>query len=153
MKLSELIHQSHFRTPALEALLGVMVTHSYVQGELQSVMQQEGLTHAQYNVLRILRGADPNRVPCAYIGERLLDRTPDVTRLLARLEANGYVKRRRADYDRRVVEVGITDVGRATLARLDGPVDTRLARLTQHLTEDELHTLSDLLEKLRADQV
>ncbi|MEM6783552.1 MAG: MarR family winged helix-turn-helix transcriptional regulator [Bacteroidota bacterium] len=152
MTLSELIHQDHFRTPSLEALLGVMVTHSYVQGELQAVMQREGLTHAQYNVLRILRGADPNRVPCAYIGERLLDRTPDVTRLLARLEANGYVKRRRADYDRRVVEVGITDTGRATLARLDGPVDARLAHLTQHLTEDELHTLSHLLEKLRTDQ-
>ncbi|MEM9996988.1 MAG: MarR family transcriptional regulator, partial [Bacteroidota bacterium] len=137
----------------LEALLNVMVTHSYVQGELQGVMQQEGLTHAQYNVLRILRGADPERVPCAYIGDRLLDRTPDVTRLLARLESNGYVKRRRADYDRRVVEVGITDVGRDALARLDGPVDERLAHLTQHLTDEELETLSRLLEKLRTDQV
>ena len=153
MKLNDLIHQAHFRTPALETLLNVMVTHSYVQGELQSVMQQEGLTHAQYNVLRILRGAETDRVPCAYIGERLLDRTPDVTRLLARLEANGYVKRRRADYDRRVVEVGITDLGREVLGRLDGPVDTRISSLTQHLTADDLHTLSHLLEKLRADQV
>ena len=75
-----------------------------------------------------------------------------MTRLLVRLESRDLVTRERAEHDRRVVEVGITDAGLALLSELDAPVDDTIRRLTSHLTADELATLSELLEKLRTDQ-
>ena len=151
--LSDLIKQDRFASPAQEAMLNVLVTYPWLMGELAAAMEPFGLTPAQYNVLRILRGRHPERATCSYIGERLLDRTPDVTRLLDRLERAGFVHRRRADYDRRVVEVSLTDEGLARLKAMDGPMQQAIDRLTGGLTPDEHATLSRLLDKLRTGAV
>lgn len=131
-------------------MLNVLVTYPWIMGELAGVMAPHDLTPAQYNVLRILRGAHPERVPCSYIGERLLDRTPDVTRLLDRLQKAGLVERQRADYDRRVVEVAITETGLARLKAMRASVDETTGGLMAGLTAEEQRQLSDLLEKLRS---
>lgn len=151
--LSDLIKQDRFGSPAQEAMLNVLVTYPWLMGELAAAMEPFGLTPAQYNVLRILRGRHPERSTCSYIGERLLDRTPDVTRLLDRLERAGLVHRRRAEYDRRVVEVAITDDGLARLKEMDGTMQQTIDHLTGGLTPDEHATLSRLLDKLRTDAV
>lgn len=147
--LSDLIKQDRFASPAQEAMLNVLVTYPWLMGELAAAMEPFELTPAQYNVLRILRGTHPERATCSYIGERLLDRTPDVTRLLDRLERAGLVHRRRAEHDRRVVEVAITEDGLARLDAMEGPMERATARLTGGLTPDEHATLSRLLDKLR----
>ncbi len=149
--LADLIKQDHFESPAHEAILNVMVTYPWIMGELSAAMAEHDLTPAQYNVLRILRGCHPEHATCSYIGERLLDRTPDVTRLLNRLQRAGLVDRRRATHDRRVVEVWITDAGRERLRKADRPVGEAVASITSGLTEEEHRTLSRLLEKLRID--
>jgi DNA-binding MarR family transcriptional regulator len=150
--LSDLIQQDTFASREQEALLNVLATASWISGELAAAMAPHGVTQAQYNVLRILRGRHPERYACSEIGERLLDRTPDVTRLLVRLEARGLVKRERAEHDRRVVEVHITPEGLDVLSRLDAPVSEAIERLGRHLTDDQLSQLSGLLETLRTDQ-
>ncbi len=150
--LSDLIKQDHFESPAQEAMLNVMVTYPWLMGELASALSDVDLTPAQYNVLRILRGRHPERATCSYIGERLLDRTPDVTRLLNRLQRAGLIDRRRAAHDRRIVEVCITDEGLERLERADEPVRAAIRRLTAGLTEDEHRSLSTLLEKLRVSE-
>lgn len=152
MKLSELIKQESFASPAQKTLLNVMVSSSWVMSELSSMMATYDITPAQYNVLRILNGSHPEPLTCSAVGERLLDRTPDVTRLLNRLEGRALVERQRAAHDRRVVEVGITKEGRALLDRMASEVDAVQQRLTRHLSKDEQRQLSDLLEKLREDQ-
>ena len=152
MKLSELIKQESFASPAQKTLLNVMVSSSWVMSELSSMMATYDITPAQYNVLRILNGSHPEPLTCSAVGERLLDRTPDVTRLLNRLEGRALVERQRAAHDRRVVEVGITEEGRALLNRMAPEVDAAQQRLTRHLSKDEQRQLSDLLEKLREDQ-
>lgn len=152
MTLSDLIQQDTFASLEQEALLNVLATASWISGELTAAMAPHGVTQAQYNVLRILRGRHPERYACSEIGERLLDRTPDVTRLLVRLEARGLVKRERAEHDRRVVEVHITPEGLDVLSRLDAPVSEAIERLGRHLTDDQLSQLSGLLETLRTDQ-
>lgn len=152
MTLSDLIRQDRFASPAQEALLNVLATASWVSSEMTAAMAPFGVTQAQYNVLRILRGRHPNHYACSEIGERLLDRTPDVTRLLVRLEARGLVKRERAEHDRRVVEVEITDKGLDVLSELDGPVRDTIDRIGSHLTDGDLSQLSALLEALRTDQ-
>ncbi len=152
MTLAELIQQSQFATPAHEAVLNVVATDAWISGELSGALSSFDITRAQYNVLRILRGGLPEPYTCSDIASRLLDRMPDVTRLLARLEASGLVSRQRAEHDRRVVEVSITEQGLALLARLDAPVEAAIERMTTHLSNRELATLSSLLDKLRTDQ-
>ena len=153
MTLSDLIRQDRFASPAHEALLNVIATASWISSEMTAALAPFGVTQAQYNVLRILRGRHPNRYACSEIGERLLDRTPDVTRLLVRLESRGLIKRERAAHDRRVVEVEITDEGLEVLSQLDGPVNASMERIGGHLSETDLIRLSQLLETLRTDQM
>jgi DNA-binding MarR family transcriptional regulator len=150
--LTALVRQAQFASPAQEALLNVIATQSWVTSELAATLSPHGITPAQYNVLRILRGAHPHPATCTAIAERLLDRTPDVTRLLERLEREELITRCRAEHDRRVVEVSITDLGLALVNGLDAPMDATVDRLTRHLSSDELCTLSHLLDRLRADQ-
>jgi DNA-binding MarR family transcriptional regulator len=151
-RLHDLIQQQHFASPAQEAVLNVLATHAWVMAELSAAMAPHGVTPAQYNVLRILRGRRPDPATCSYIAARLLDRTPDVTRLVDRLLKAGWVTRRRADYDRRVAEIAPTEAGLDLLARLDPDVSAALDRITNALSEAELATLSGLLEQLRAAQ-
>ena len=153
MTLSDLIQQTRFASPAQEAVLNVFATSSWVTSELQATLAPHGITQAQFNVLRILRGRHPDQYTCSQIAERLLDRTPDVTRLLVRLERNGWVDRQRDDQDRRVVRVSITDTGLNLLQKLDEPVTKTIDRLTEDLSDDELVMLSSLLERLRTNQV
>ena len=152
MKLSDLIQQERFATAGQEALLNVLATSSWITSALTAAMADFEMTPAQYNVLRILQGSHPRLLTCSAIGARLLDRTPDVTRLLNRLERRGLVHRARAEHDRRVVEVGITEAGRALIQQMEAPVAATVARLTRHLSEAESAQLSALLERLRADQ-
>ncbi len=147
--LSDRLKQPRFVSPAQESMLGVMVTNSWFMGELTAAMAPFGITPSQYNVLRILRGSHPEALTCSEVGVRLIDRTPDVTRLLGRLEKNGLVTRERASYDRRVVEVRITEKGLELLGSMDDNVDRITERLTDNLTGDEHAQLSRLLDKLR----
>lgn len=152
MTLADLIQQDRFASPAQEAALNVLATASWISGEMAAALAPYGVTQAQYNVLRILRGGHPSRYTCSEIGDRLLDRTPDVTRLLVRLESRGLVRRERAEHDRRVVEVEITPEGLDVLGRLDSPVQDTIERVGRHLSDAELGALSALLETLRTDQ-
>jgi len=152
MKLTELIKQGHFASIGQEAMLNIMVTSSWMLGELAASMAPYGVTPSQYNVLRVLRGSHPKLLTCSDIRNRLLDRTPDVTRLLNRLEKRGYVHRARATTDRRIVEVGISETGRALLSQMDGLMDATVDRMTAHLSDAEQRQVCQLLERLRAPQ-
>lgn len=152
MKLQDLIRQDHFDSAGHEAILNVIVTGSWVAAEMSATMAPFGVTPAQYNVLRILAGAHPNRVTCSEIGSRLLDRTPDVTRLLNRLDKASLISRSRSRTDRRVVRVGINEAGLDLLKRMSPVVTDLQVRITRHVPEEDLRRLSELLEKLRTDQ-
>lgn len=152
MKLSEWIKQERFRSANQEALLNVLVTSSWILNELAAAMAPYGVTPAQYNVLRILRGSHPKTLTCSALGRRLLDRTPDVTRLLNRLQRTGLTCRARAEHDRRVVQVGITEAGLALLDRMHDDLEATEQRLTGHLSPGEHRRLIGLLERLRTDQ-
>ncbi len=152
MDLTKLIKQERFGSPALKVLLNLMVTNSWIAGSVSSLLSPFEITPAQYNVLRILRGSHPRALTCSEIGERLLDRTPDVTRLLKRLESADYVSRERSENDRRVVYVSITEKGLALLARLQSSMDEHVEKLLRHLSTEEQIALSDLLDRLRTDQ-
>jgi DNA-binding MarR family transcriptional regulator len=132
-----------------EAFLNLQRTASLLLLALGRELKPHDLTPAQYNALRILRGAGEDSLTCGEIGERLVSPGPDVTRLLDRLEARHLVTRLRDEADRRVVRARITQAGLDLLAELDDPVEQALRRLLGHLGGGKLGSLVKLLEEAR----
>lgn len=132
------------------AYLEILRTADHLTRLIADTLRREGLSATQYNALRILRGAGPAGLPCGTVGERMITRDPDITRLLGRLEAAGQVSRTRSEDDRRVVVARITDQGRATLLRLDAPVDAAVRAALGHLGAARLDALIDSLEDVRS---
>ena len=108
-----------FSSPTEEAMLNLMVAADHVRTRLDRVCAEYKITHGQYNVLRILRGVHPEGHPRCEIAVRMLERAPDVTRLVDRLEAQGLVKRDRSEHDRRLSITRITEKGLSVLARME----------------------------------
>ena len=123
---------------AREAYLNLLRVHDKLSGEFTALFREHGLTQAQFNVLRILLGGDTGGLACQEIGERLIHRLPDVTRLIDRMEKAGLVERHRSQRDRRVVLVRVTDEGRQVCQALRGPVDALHVRQFEHLPASEL---------------
>jgi DNA-binding MarR family transcriptional regulator len=140
-----------FRSLEAEAYLNVLRTGSVLLAEFAELLRPHEITQPQYNVLRILRGAGSEGMPSGEIGERMVNREPDMTRLLDRMEARGLVDRQRGTADRRVVTARLTDDGRRLVDALDVPVQEMHARQMGDLSEEELRALSALLERVRRE--
>jgi DNA-binding MarR family transcriptional regulator len=117
--------------------------------EAEQLVKASGLTGAQYNVLRILRGAEPEGLACRAIGERMISHDPDMTRLLDRMEKHRLITRARQTDDRRVVKTRITRKGLGLLETLDQPVHDLHKRQFRHMSAARLKILFDLLEEVR----
>jgi len=139
-----------FRSRSQEAVLGILRTADVVRRFLARVLEPYDVTPQQYNVLRILRGAGADGLPTLAIGERMLEDSPGVTRLIDRLIAKGLVSRERSREDRRQVLCRITTSGRALLAQIDGLVDEQDAAALGMLAPDEQKQLIRMLDRIRA---
>jgi DNA-binding MarR family transcriptional regulator len=113
------------------------------------VLESAGVTLQQYNVLRILRGAGAEGLPTLAIGERMIERTPGVTRLIDRMEEKGWVKRVRCTEDRRRVWCRISEKGLRLIEPLDTPVNAVDDLLEEVLDQHELAALIDHLDRIR----
>lgn len=113
--------------------------------EAEQLFKPSGLSGTQYNVLRILRGAEPSGLACRAIADRMISHDPDITRLLDRMEKRGLITRERQTDDRRVVKTRITAAGLSALKALDAPVHAMHQRQFEHLSATQLKTLSNLL--------
>lgn len=131
-----------------EAALNLRKTFDALGAFEAKVFKPVGLSPTQYNVLRILRGAD-KPLSCGEIAERMITREPDMTRLLDRLEKRGLIVRCRQQTDRRVVRTKITAKGLDLLAPLDGTVLKMHRRQLGHLGPAKLRQLIALLEEAR----
>jgi MarR family transcriptional regulator, organic hydroperoxide resistance regulator len=145
----EIRQQKPFVSLEQEAVLNVLRTADVLQQRLAAALKPFKLSHSQYNVLRILRGAGPKGLACREISERMITRDPDITRLLDRLEARGLLTRARDQKDRRVVMARITSEGQRLLEVLDRPIVEVDRQLLQHLGEQRLRALIELLELAR----
>lgn len=139
-----------FRSRRQEALVGLLLTAEAARWPLQDLFaDHDGLTLQQYNVLRILRGAGPEGLPTLDIADRMIERTPGITRLIDRLEAKGLVARVRARDDRRQVICRIGAAGLRLLKALDRPVAALDESILGCLGEREVAQLIELLDKVR----
>jgi len=119
----------------------------------EQLLKAAGLTGAQYNVLRILRGAEPEGLACRGIGDRMISHDPDMTRLLDRMEKRSLITRERQTDDRRVVKTRITPQALSLLKTLDQPVRDLHERQFRHMPASRLKTLGALLEQVRAGKL
>jgi DNA-binding MarR family transcriptional regulator len=139
------------------AFLELLRTTDQLTRRLAGVLKDEELSSNQYNVLRILRGAaergeagsGPTGLACGEIGDRMITRDPDITRLLDRLERRGLIERWRDERDRRVVMARITAEGLKLLSRMDLPVQAAHKRELGHLGKKRLGQLVELLQAAR----
>ena len=129
------------------AYLWILSTGEQLKSEAAELFKQKDLTSPQYNVLRILRGAGESGLCGREIGERMITRDSDITRMLDRLESRGLIRRERQTDDRRFVQAFISDSGLTTLAELDKPVTEWNKVRLGHLNESELKSLIRLLRK------
>ena len=132
--------------------LALLKTADALGQEAEQLTRSASLTGTQFNVLRILRGAEPEGLACRAIGERLITHDPDITRLLDRLEKGGLITRERQKDDRRVVKARITLQGLALLKPLDQPMRDLHKRQFQHMTGARLKVLHELVEEIRVEK-
>jgi DNA-binding MarR family transcriptional regulator len=138
-----------FASPAQEATIALLRTTNVVRTRIARLVAREDVTLQQYNVLRILRGAD-GPLSALEIQDRLVEDAPGVSRLIDRLVAKSLVRRDRGTADRRLLECWITGKGLEVLARLDADVNRLDAEVLQALTPIELKRFMELLAKIRA---
>ena len=149
MLKSEIAQMRPFSSREEEALLNLLRTSDCLQRALQRKIRTWGITATQYNVLRILRGSQPQGLTCSAIGDRMITAEPDITRLLARLRALKLIRQQRDKRDRRVIWTQISQTGLALLAEADTVVQNFPRELLGHLGEGRLGTLIQLLELAR----
>jgi DNA-binding MarR family transcriptional regulator len=138
-----------FRSIYEEAMLNVLRTASILSDEGSQLLKPFGITSAQYNVLRILKGSESEGLCRNEVRDRMLTRMPDMTRMLDRMEEAGLVERIRDSQDRRHVTTHITAAGKKLLRDLEGAVADKQKKMLGHMSEKELNTLTDLLTKVR----
>lgn len=148
MAIRERLQQRSFTSPQQEAMLSVMVCSDMLLRLMEELTVPHGITSAQYNVLRILRGVHPEGHPRREIIRRMIQDAPDVTRLIDRLEKQDLVRRGRSSDDKRLSMTFITDKGLALLSDIQPELDRMNKRLWASISEDEALALAKLCDKL-----
>src|SRR5258708_15740544 len=117
----EIQQRRPFSSPSEEAVVALVRTADLLRRALTDVVEPQGITLQQYNVLRILRGAGAEGLPTLEIAGRMIEQAPGVTRLLDRLQAKALVRRQRSPEDRRQIRCCITPASLALLTRPQSP--------------------------------
>lgn len=148
MKIEEEI-QSRFRNDYQKLVVNLYFTHSRLNEPFQALMKRYNITATQYNVLRILRGQKQKPVSIGLIKERMIERNSDVSRIIDRLLKKKLIVRSENKLDRRQKDIIISQTGLDLIAEIDC-YERDMDKNFMHMTDDEVSTLNDLLDKLRS---
>jgi DNA-binding MarR family transcriptional regulator len=145
---AELKQNKPFKSLKEEAHLSIQRTAALLEHAFDSALKSHGITGTQYNVLRILRGSEPDGLCRSEISARLVRQVPDVTRLLDRLEDAKLISRQRGD-DRRFVTTRITKAGLRLIDQMNDRINEIHEEQLGHLDEGQLRKLITLLAAVR----
>lgn len=146
MKIDEEL-KSNFKSPQQRAIVNIRYTSNFLGNVQNHFMSRYDLSMAQFNILRILRGAK-DMINVNTVKERMIEKSPNTTRLMDKLIDKGLIERSRCTEDRRVVYVKISNQGLNLLADMDKDLDVNTL-IKANLSDEEANTLSDLLDKVR----
>jgi DNA-binding MarR family transcriptional regulator len=145
----EIVQEPPFASMEEETFLNLLRTSDCLERGFHRKTRDWGVTSTQYNVLRILRGAQPRGLTCAAIGSRMITAEPDITRLLARLKKLKLIRQQRDRHDRRLVWTQISTAGLELLRGMDPAIQRIPGELLGHMSSAELAELIRLLEVAR----
>lgn len=148
MKIEDEI-KTVFKSPQQRAVINLRHTSNFLYHYQNNFMAKYEISMPQFNILRILRGAK-TALNVQTVKDRMIEKSPNTTRLMDKLIDKGLIDRIRCESDRRVVYVNITESGLKLLSEIDGELD-QTSLFPSSLTDEEADTLSDLLDKLRAE--
>lgn len=148
MSLEEDIKVSKFRNPRHRLAVNLMFTNNWMTSKMQEVFRAHSITNQQYNILRILRGAFPDPCNIQELKARMLDKQPDVSRLVDRLFNKGLVHRKVNKVDRRKMDITIAPKGLELLSNMEEDVN-RFERFFDGLDDREVGDINVLLDKIR----
>ncbi len=151
--LKKRLKQKKFINVEQELALNLFISSNYLRSKIENLCNDFKITHAQFNVLRILKGAHPGGYPRGEIIKRMVEPAPDVTRLIDRLVDDGLVERFLSDEDRRLSMARITKKGISLLTKINPKVDELLVEYSSSLSKSEKETVSNILEKLYAKEI
>jgi MarR family transcriptional regulator, 2-MHQ and catechol-resistance regulon repressor len=149
MKLKEAIKTSKFNSPQMQVILEVLYTAGCIDRDNNGKLKPFGISIQQYNILRILKGAHPKKVAVHEIKERMVQKTPNTTRLIDKLITKSYVTRERCENDRRVIYIEITNSGIDFINKMNESANIGKSFLNK-LNNTESEQIIELLEKLRS---
>jgi len=147
MEISQEI-KSTFKSPQQKAIINIRYTANWMSNMQNTYLNKYDLTMPQFNILRILRGAG-EVLSVNTVKERMIEKSPNTTRLMDKLIEKDFMERVRCEKDRRVVYVNITPKGLDLLQTLDIDFEESLL-FSSNLTAEESEILSNLLDKIRS---
>ena len=148
MKLEEAIKSNKFKNEVHKAALNILYTAWWLKTIMSKELKEYGLTHEQYNVLRILKGRHPEQICVKEIACRMIERSSNVPRIIDRLETKKLVKRASSDTDKRETVIVLTPAGINILEHGTDRIN-KLIEKTILIDEEKASALSNSLEELR----
>jgi len=152
VKLEEAIKSNKFKNETQKAALNVLYTAWWLKTQMSKGLKDFGLTHEQYNVLRILKGKYPEQICVRDIACRMIEKNSNVPRIVDRLEIKKLVKRNSSQFDKRETVITLTQNGILLLEASTKAIDASMQTITT-LSETDANHLNKLLEKLRSTEV
>jgi DNA-binding MarR family transcriptional regulator len=151
MGIEKDINQYHFTSEGQKAVINLIYTSNWITEHIKKVLDDQDITLQQFNILRILRGSDPQPLSTLTIRERMLDKMSDTSRIVDRLVIKGLAVKKICSTDKRLVDVNITDAGKKMLEAIDNK-QADMTSVTTNLTDAKLKQLNSLLDNLRSPQ-
>jgi len=148
MELEKEINQKKFRSQQHKLAVNLIFTFNWLNEHQVNVLKPFDITLQQFNVLRILRGQNPQPASVKLIRERMLDKMSDASRIVEKLRVKGLLSRTTCPDDRRACEVVISQKGMELLEKID-KTDEQLNKFFKNLSDDEVQNVNELLDKLR----
>lgn len=151
MKLEEAIQSNKFRNDVHKASLNILYTAWWLKTVLSRELKEYGLTHEQYNVLRILKGKHPEQMCVRDIASRMIEKNSNVPRIIDRLVVKKLVKRATSELDRRETVIALTQTGLSLLENSTASINQAMEAQVS-IGQQEAQVLNQLLEKVRTKE-
>ena len=148
MTLEKQIKQKVFESELQKAVVNITFTSNFLTGQMNKLFKPYKVSVQQFNVLRILKGQHPEAVSINDITDRMIDKMSNASRLVEKLRKKGLVDRTTCAFDRRQVDVQLTEMGLARLEELNELVLHSMANY-RHISEEEYYVLNELLDRMR----
>lgn len=150
MKIEDAIQQKNFRDEFHKAHINVLFTASWIHQQSLKALKPFNISWQQFNILRILRGMHPEPASVKLLTERMIDKMSNASRLVEKLKQKGLVERRSCKFDRRQVDVLITEKGLELLNRASKAMEDQMDHLKSNLSEEQAVQLNELLDSMRS---